>query len=56
MTLGVKKCTIGKTRSLAYSLFYAMLTTGVFLAGPAVDFIRGYVGSKSLLFLINYHL
>ena len=40
MTLGIKKCTFGKTRSLAYSLYYSMLISGLFLAGPAVDFIR----------------
>lgn len=46
MTLGIKKCTIGKTRSLAYALFYAMLTTGLFLSGPIVDIIRTNMPSK----------
>lgn len=50
MTLGIKKCTYGKTRSLAYSLFYAMLTMGLFLAGPAVDYIRTVIGSNLLFF------
>lgn len=54
MTLGIKKCTVGKTRSLAYSLFYAMLTTGLFLAGPAVDLIRTVVGCKFKIFLKPY--
>jgi len=45
MTLGIKKVTYGKARSLAYSLFYAMLTTGLFLAGPAVDLIRSHLDS-----------
>ena len=47
MTLGIKKCTsVGKQRSLAFSLFYAMLTTGLFLSGPVVDFIRTVIGGN----------
>ena len=46
MTLGIKKCTVGRTRSLGYSLFYAMLTSGLFLAGPIVDYIRVHYPSK----------
>jgi hypothetical protein len=46
MTLGIKKCTLGKTRSLAYSTYYGMLTIGLLLSGPTVDFIRGVIGGK----------
>lgn len=48
MTLGIKKCTIGRTRSLAYSLFYSMLISGLFLAGPVVDIIRNFVGKTTI--------
>lgn len=47
MTLGIKKITVGKQRSLAYSFYYGMLVTGIFIAGPAVDFIRTQIGGKS---------
>ncbi len=46
MTLGIKKCTIGKQRSLAFSLFYGMLIIGLFLSGPLVDFVRQVVGGN----------
>ena len=51
MILGIKKVTIGRTRSLGYSLFYAMLTSGLLIAGPTVDFIRAYIGGK--FYIIN---
>lgn len=46
MTLAIQKLTWGKSRSLAYSIFYAMLTSGLLVAGPAVDFFRTVVGGK----------
>jgi len=54
MTLGIKKCTLGRKRSLAYSLFYAMLTIGLFIAGPVVDFLRTVVGGKHFWGLLSF--
>lgn len=40
MILGITRCTQGPTRSLGFSLFYAMLSLGYFAGGPAVDYVR----------------
>ncbi len=56
MTLAIKQCTYGRIRSLAFSLFYAMLTLGVFLGGPSVDFVRNVVGTTTIIVAHNAYV
>jgi MFS family permease len=40
MLLGIKKVTTSHTRPLGFSMFFAMQTFGIFIAGPLVDYFR----------------
>ena len=70
LTFAIKKCTSGPVRSLAFSLFYASLTLGVFIGGPSIDYFRqnldgtkieiaGYVWTFSgygMLYIVGFGL
>lgn len=50
LTFAIKKTTIGPTRSLAFSLFYASLTLGVFIGGPSIDYFRSNLNGVEISF------
>ena len=50
LTFAIKKTTLGPMRSLAFSMFYASLTFGVFIGGPSIDYFRSNINNVEVSF------